>query len=156
MKKITLLPIITLLFFINSCKESCEDLGKTFNEVKLNSWLVNSNELQVYIDFEACKKIDSDYFFQSSTTHSKEVDTAFFVSNSRLVVNIPLINIIDEDVKKIEVMMKLPDRQKYAKCSHWGTDNIYYLNLSLNIVKITDNVYEASDIEWKESKISAE
>ncbi len=156
MKKTTLIPIILLLLFINSCKESCDDLGQTFNEVKINSWLVNSSELQVYIDFDACKKIDADYFLQSSTTHSKEIDTAFFVSNSRLVVNIPLINIIDEDVKNIEVMMKLPDRQKYANCSHWGKENIYYLNLSLNIVKITDNVYEASDIIWKESKIYSE
>lgn len=141
-----------MLIFADSCK-SCDDSQNTFEEVKLNSWLIKSEIMQVYVDFKALPNLKNNYFLSSNVKFSRDVDSAYFISTQRIVVDLPLANINTTEIKNVELLFLLPDRQEYCNCFHFGEDDIYYLNVTFSVSKITENVFEIDNFTWNEKKI---
>lgn len=147
---------ILIALSLNSCFDSCDEYGKTFSDVKINSWLVNTNNLEVYFDFNAINQLKSEYFKATQVKSSREVDSAYFVSDKRFIAKIPLDNISFSENNNVEILFLLPDRQGFTKCFHFGADDVYYLDIKVKISKITGNVFEVTDLDWKESTVKKE
>jgi hypothetical protein len=153
MKKLFYFFVFAILIFNTSCFDTCEDLGYTFKDLQVKSYFADNNKINVFIDFEAVKDLPIEYFTKAKIDHSKEIDSVYFVSNTRMIVEIFLEGIYEESAKKdLEIMLELPDREDYIKCSHFSKYK-YFNNVSFSIKKETYTVYEIIIDDWKETVI---
>ncbi len=160
--------IIVGLFFLSQCREAdtCNSvLGDTFQLIVLDT-ISFDNEANLALQFEwnALEELPDSYFADVALLRGEQdpyrnewindhEDLESWEANRvsmTLLLKPSSLPVLNND-REIHLHFRFPDRQDHIDCTHPGSGDSYYFDISFNLKQTAENEFELSMLAWEEN-----
>ena len=156
------------LVFLTDCKtkDTCNSvLGDTFQMIELDTMTVdNSANISIVFDWSTLEELPDSYFADASllkgerdrfnnewiNDHDDLLSWQADKSSYTLTLKADALPSIGNE-KEFNLHFRFPDRADHIDCTHPGSGDAYYFDISFLLVQNNSGVFELSNLKWVEA-----
>ena len=158
---------LSILFLLSQCKkDTCNSaLGQTFQLIVFDT-LSSDDEgnLSLQFEWDTLEELPDTYFadaavmrsekdrFGDDWTNDHEDLESWQADGMTFTLLLKASALPEPDMEnEIHLHFRFPDRQDHIDCTHGGSGDSYYLDISFELQQNAENEFELSNLTWEET-----